>query len=272
MKLNTISNEDCLEGKKQMQLDEIEFKEITKEETKEILLNYHYLQRMPPLSVAFGAFHSGRLVGVMTFGKPPSNSLCKGVAGESFSGNVYELNRLYTFEDTPKNLESKFISYALKKLKQRNWIVISYADESMGHSGYVYQATNWIYTGKSAKRTDVYVGENGHSRTYSNFQKDFVVRKVRSTKHRYLYICGDKNFKKEVLENLKYPIINEYPKGEVRHYEVGETTNDILYHKKTHEIFTEDEFIKNPSKYLSEDELNYYKKYYLPESEVLTLF
>lgn len=255
-----------------MKLDEIDFREIAREETKEILLNYHYLQRMPPLSVAFGAFHSGRLVGVMTFGKPPSNSLCKGVAGDGLASSVYELNRLYTFEDTPKNLESKFISYALKKIKQRNWIIISYADESMGHSGYIYQATNWIYTGKSAKRTDVYVGKNGHSRTYSKFHKDFVVRKVRSTKHRYLYVCGDKGFKKEVFKNLKYPIVNEYPKGEVRHYEVGETTNDILYHKKTHEIFTEDEFIENPSKYLSEDELNYYKKYYLPESEMLKLF
>lgn len=254
-----------------MQLNEIEFREITRDETKEILLNYHYLQRMPPLSVAFGAFYLDKLVGVMTFGKPPSNPLCKGVAGERFSSNVYELNRLYTFEDTPRNLESKFISYALKQLKNRNWIVISYADESMGHSGYVYQATNWFYTGKSARRTDVYVGNNGHSREYSEVQREFVVRKVRSTKHRYLYICGDKRFKKDVLEELKYPIIEEYPKGEVRHYEVGESTNDTLYHKKSGETFLEDDFVKNPSKYLSEDELDYYKKHYLRASDNLNM-
>ena len=102
---------------KGLQLNEIEFREIERDETKEILLNYHYLQRMPNLSVAFGAFHLGELVGVITFGKPASYTLCNGIAGKGFSSNVYELNRLYTFDDTPRNLESKFISYALKKLK-----------------------------------------------------------------------------------------------------------------------------------------------------------
>lgn len=248
-----------------MKLDEIDFREITRNETKEMLLNYHYLQRMPPLSIAFGAFYHGELIGVITYGKPPSNSLCIGVAGERFSGNVYELNRLYTLDETPKNLESKFVSYTLNQLKSRDWIIISYADEAMGHSGYIYQATNWLYTGETPKRTDVYVGKSGHSRTYSKIQQDFVIRKLRSTKHRYIYICGDRWFKKEVIKNLKYPIIDKYPKGEVQHYEVGETTNNILYHKKTKEKFTENEFTNNPSRYLTEDELAYYRKHYLKE-------
>lgn len=255
-----------------VELDKVEFREITRDETKHFLLSRHYLQRMPPLSIAFGAFFLNKLVGVMTFGKPPSNSLCKGVCGDFFSSKVYELNRLYTIDEAPKNLESKFISYALKELKKKNWVIISYADESMGHSGYVYQATNWIYTGKSAKRTDVYVGEGGHSRTYSKYQQDFVLRKLRSTKHRYLYICGDKRFKKEVLKNLKYPIVEEYPKGEVKHYEVGETPNDLLYHKFSHKVFPEKEFLVDPRKYLTEEEYDYYKKHYSQKSEEITLF
>lgn len=255
-----------------MRLDEIEFREITRNETMEILLNYHYLQRMPPVSVAFGAFHLDELIGVITYGKPPSNSLCKGVAGEQLSQNVYELNRLYTLDETPDNLESKFISYTLKQLKKRNWLIISYADEAMGHSGYVYQATNWLYTGKTASRTDIYVSESGHSRHYSANQQNFVIRKVRSAKHRYLYICGDKTFKKEVFEKLNYPIIDEYPKGGVQHYEVGDTAKNILYHKETKEMFTEEKFLGNPSNYLSENELAYYKKHYLPKNEQSTLF
>lgn len=254
-----------------MKLDEIDFREITRSETKDILLNYHYLQRMPPLSIAFGAFYLGELIGVITYGKPPSNSLCKGVAGEQFSSNVYELNRLYTLDETPKNLESKFVAYSLNQLKFRNWIIVSYADEAMGHSGYIYQATNWLYTGESAKRTDVYVGERGHSRSYSKAQQDFVIRKVRSTKHRYIYICGDKRFKKDVFKNLNYLIVSKYPKGEVQHYEVGETTKNILYHKKTKESFTEKEFVSNPSKYLTENELAYYRKHYLSKIEQTTL-
>lgn len=257
---------------KGMQLNEIEFREIDRDETKEILLNYHYLQRMPNLSVAFGAFHLGELVGVITFGKPASYTLCNGIAGKGFSSNVYELNRLYTFDDTPRNLESKFISYALKQLKNRNWIIISFADGSMGHSGYVYQATNWFYIGKSAKRTDEYVGGNRHHRGASDAHKKFVIRKVRSTKYRYLYICGDKRFKKDVLKELKYPIIEEYPKDEVRHYVAGESTDDTLYHKKSREMFLESDFVKNPKKYLSEDEFEYYRKHYLEIDEELTLF
>ena len=33
-------------------------------------------------------------------------------------------------------------------------VIVSYADTSLGHHGYIYQATNWIYTGLSAKRKD----------------------------------------------------------------------------------------------------------------------
>ena len=161
-----------------MELSKFYFKEIGRDSTKDTLMHKHYLKRMPPLSYAFGAYYDGELKGVITFGKPPSNSLCVGVCGEDYSKNVIELNRLYTDDDTPRNLESMFISYALKELKKvGKFIIISYADEGMNHCGYIYQATNWIYTGLSAKRTDVYVGENGHSRTYTQEQKDFPVRK-----------------------------------------------------------------------------------------------
>lgn len=239
------------------------FREISREEAKDMILTKHYLHRMPPLTIAYGAFDTkGKLVGVLTFGKPPSNSLCKGVCGEEYSSHVFELNRLYTNEDTPKNLESRFISFALKQLKQRKWIIISYADGGMNHCGYIYQATNWIYTGVSAKRTDVYVGKNGHSRTYSKEQQDFIIRKVRSLKHRYIYIAGDKRFVKDVKKHLKYSIVNEYPKGEPVHYSIGDYMDATLYNKVTKEVFKEKEFLSNPKKYLSERDYEDYKRIY----------
>lgn len=243
---------------------EYTFREVTREEAKELVLTKHYLHRMPPLTVAYGAFSpEGEMVGVLTFGKPPSNSLCKGVCGDEYSSQVYELNRLYTEESTPKNLESRFISYTLKDLKPRKWIIISYADTGMNHSGFIYQATNWIYTGLSAKRTDVYVGHNGHSRTYSKEQRDFVVRKIRSMKHRYIYINGDKRFVKDVKKHLKYPIVGEYPKSDPTHYEVGDYMDAMLYNKNTKEIFHEKEFMENPRQYITEEELKDYSELYL---------
>lgn len=246
-----------------MKLTEITFKEITRDEGRELLLNYHYLKRMPPISAIFGAIHKGRLVGVLTFGKPPSNSLCNGVCGEKWSSQVYELNRLYTLDETPKNLESKFISYALKQLKDRNWIIISYADSGMNHSGYIYQATNWIYTGMTKGRTDIYTGNGTHSRHYTDEHKNFVIRKVRTVKYRYIYLCGDKNFKRQVLKDLKYPIIEEYPKSEPKHYKVGDDENRYLYNKRTKEIILESDFMASPSSYLNQDDFKRYQEIYL---------
>lgn len=239
-----------------MKLNDVVFMEINREDARDILLNYHYLQRMPPISIVFGAYYEDELIGVLTYGKPPSNSLCVGIAGENYSSNVYELNRLYTMDDTPRNLESMFVSYTLRELNRmgKEWLIVSYADRNMGHSGYIYQATNWLYTGHSASRTDVYVGNGGHSRTYSEEQRKFVIRKLRSVKHRYIYIIGGRKFKRVIMRSLNYPIINEYPKDIPSHYEVGDGVIDVLYHKITKEHFTEDDFLSNPRKYLSESE------------------
>lgn len=246
-----------------MTLDDITFREITRAEAKPYIEGRHYLHRMPPVSYAYGAYLGERLIGVLTIGKPPSNSLCSGVCGEELSPKVYELNRLYTVDESPPNTESKLIGYALQCLKPLNLIIVSYADGGMGHHGYIYQATNWIYTGESARRTEIYVGRGGHSRTYSEAQRLFAVRKIRSIKHRYINICGDKRFRREVLGALRYPIVEEYPKGDNRYYGPDGELDAMLYHKHTGEQFRESEFRRHPSKYLSPEELDYYIDVYI---------
>lgn len=246
-----------------MELDNITYKQITRDESKYFVKELHYLHRMPPLSFAYGAYHGEKLVGVLTFGKPPSNSLCKGICGEDYSKHVIELNRLYTLDNTPKNTESKLISYGLKDLKKKgNYIVVSYADKSMGHSGYIYQATNWLYTGLSAKRTDVYVGKNGHSRTYTEEQRKFVIRSVRSMKHRYVYFTGNKRFKRNAKKALNYPVIDEYPKDEVIHYGPDDEKPNILYNKITKDLINEADFLKKPKEYLTDEQFEDYKDIY----------
>lgn len=41
--------------------DKYTFKEITYNETKDIILNYHYAQRMPSISYAFGCYEGDEL-------------------------------------------------------------------------------------------------------------------------------------------------------------------------------------------------------------------
>lgn len=92
----------------------------------------------------------------------------------------------------------------------------------MNHHGYVYQACNFMYTGATKKRTDKYTLEGKHSRHYSNDEQG-QHRVVRSSKYRYIYITANKQVKREILKDLKYPILDYYPKGDNNEdYKLGE--------------------------------------------------
>ena len=186
----------------------------------DFLLPKHYSGRIPSISIAFGWFINDELVAVCSFGKPASPSLCKGVAGDEHSANVYELNRLCRIDNLNEQL-SAFVSACLRRLRGKNWIVVSYADTEMQHNGFIYQACNFLYTGKTKERTDKYTEGNKHSRHYSN-QDQNGLRKVRSAKHRYIYFATyDKKLKKIWSESLRYEISN-YPKGNNGNYILGE--------------------------------------------------
>ena len=211
-------------------------KEIDKKYTYDFILNKHYAQRKPSISYAYGLFIDNKLEGILTIGKPASNSLCEGVCGADYKQYVYELNRLCVNEGLPKNTLSQFGSKVLKDLSDTRIILISYADEGANHHGYIYQATNWIYTGKTKSRTDKYTPNGKHSRHYTDEYNH--LRKFRSSKYRYIYI-PNKKFKKEVLKVLKYDIIDEYPKGENKRYVLGEKIKTKIINTETNEIFFE---------------------------------
>ena len=204
-------------------------KPIKNWETYEWLLKKHYAKRVPSISYAFGIFEGHTLTGIVTFGSPPSYSLTTGICGAEHSHQVLELNRL-CLENNRKNEASYLVGNALKQLP-KPMIVVSYADTSVSHVGYVYQATNFIYTGLSAKRTEYReIGSNKHSKTIteqvpleyrkSNPHKYIVIERPR--KHRYVYFCGNKREKKKFLLLLKYPV-RRYPKGVTKRYDSGKS-------------------------------------------------
>ena len=57
----------------------IEIMQIDYNIAKDFLLPRHYSGRTPSISYAYGCYNNKELVGVLTVGKPASNSLCKGV-------------------------------------------------------------------------------------------------------------------------------------------------------------------------------------------------
>lgn len=206
---------------------------IPSKETYEWLLKKHYAHRIPSISYAFGLFEDNILKGVCTFGTPSSSSLRIGIAGGNNSKYILELNRLCV-ESEEKNITSWFVGKCLSSFN--NQIIVSYADTAQGHKGKIYQATNFIYTGLSAKRTDWKVKGLEHlhgqtiadeSRGHKNRAKfmrdkygDRFYLEDRPRKHRYIYICGNKTFKKEILKALNYPIC-DYPKGDTKRYDAS---------------------------------------------------
>lgn len=198
---------------------------ITRKECEEYILNIHYAKRWPSISYAYGLFLDGSLVGVVTYGTPPSSPLRAGIAGEEFKSDVLELNRLCLLHNL-KN-EASFLVGKSLKLLPKGKIVVSFADIEQNHKGYVYQATNFMYCGLSAKRTDWKVRgkEHLHGQTIADefrgvknraqamrdkYGEDFYTA-PRPRKHRYVYVIGSKKFKKAVRIALRYKI-EAYPK------------------------------------------------------------
>lgn len=183
----------------------------------------HYLHRRCPCSMAFGLFKGDDLMGVVTYGVPCSSTLLKGICGEDEMHNVYELNRLWIHPDVPKNAASYFVSRTLKMLDKE--IVVSFADTSVGHVGYVYQASNFLYCGLSAKFKDPKVRgmEHMHHATYAHGMTMAQVREKygdenvyyveRPRKHRYVYFNASKKRKKALRKKLRYKVL-PYPKGD----------------------------------------------------------
>lgn len=189
------------------------------------LLEKHYAKRMCPISFAFGLYDDEQLVGVVTYGVPASPFLCMGVCGINNKDKVLELNRL-CLNDGVKNGASFLVSKSLQMLPKPT-IVVSYADTAMGHVGYIYQASNFLFTGTTKERTDM-AGEDGkHSRHNLGNSENRINR---SAKHRYVYFVGSKSQKNSLLKQLNYEV-SPYPKGDSQRYDSGTTvkTQQLLF-------------------------------------------
>jgi len=189
--------------------------EIQPHETHPWLLKKHYAKRIPNIMYAFGLYEHTELVGVLTYGMPASPALCKGVCGVEYKDKVLELNRI-VLKDNKKNQASFLVSRTLKLLPKPR-VVVSYADTSKQHVGYVYQATNFLYTGMTVARTDVDTGEK-HSRHYHGL--DMTKRKDRPQKHRYVTFVGSKTQKRQLRKKLNYDVL-PYAKGDVGQYDTS---------------------------------------------------
>lgn len=188
-----------------------------------MVVTNHYLHRKAQASHAFGLFEidgnndglftTDKLVGCIIYGLPASPNVCRGICGEEYFGDVIELTRLWIDDCVGKNGESFLIGNTIKMLDEK--IIISYSEPDYGHVGTVYQATNWIYTGLTEKRTNR-VAMDGSTTKHNRHEckkKENTVLVDRPRKHRYIYFNADKRQKKELIKRLRYKVL-PYPQAQ----------------------------------------------------------
>lgn len=210
---------------------------INTNDCKEWLLKKHYLRRMTSFTYSFGLFENDLLVGIITFGNAIPLTMKKSLFGEKYMDIVFELNRLCTNDNLDKNATSFFIAESFKLLP-KPMIIVSYADKSVGHNGYIYQATNFIFTGESHTQLDWKLKgkEHIHSRTLMDefaFEEnrieklkekygDQLYQVKREPKYRYVYVLSGKKQKKEIMKHKLFEC-KQYPKGINKRYDASYT-------------------------------------------------
>lgn len=202
----------------------------------------HYAKRTPIMKYTFGLFDLDRnLHGVCVFSPAPSRFWNDG--GKLFNDkhkiDVYELSRLIMNDEHEKNLTSFFVSRCLKLIPNPN-VIVSYADKNQHHSGYIYQATNFIYTGEAEPKNKsfdfIIYGKKYHGRNMNieftrkllgvNYNEDIhwkdniiavggeIIPQL--PKHRYIFINA-KN-KQQLIADMIYDSM-EFPKEQNKRYD-----------------------------------------------------
>jgi len=200
---------------------------------KEWILNKHYARRLPSISFAFGLFDDTEImVGVCTFGYPPNYNFNNGKCiFDGYEVLTLELNRLITNDGLDNNALSYFVSKCLRALPRPSCIV-SYSDPNNGHHGYIYQATNWLYTGESTAKHRYHFADGTTFDIRRGIDKKILehgdivkIEKLKPT-HRYIYFNGNKRDRKLMHISCKMKIL-PYPKGDNMTYDTSYKCKDV---------------------------------------------
>ena len=123
---------------------------ITHKDAADFIREHHYARGCANTSVlATGLFAGGALLGASLW-MPPTRVCAESVAGEGWRG-VLALSRLAVAPGVPTNGASFLIGRSIRLLRRDpRWThLVTYADESQGHTGAIYHATNWTPQGRT---------------------------------------------------------------------------------------------------------------------------
>lgn len=200
---------------------------VSSADVREFAKRYHYTGSADSIAWRWGLWNGPVLHGVVAYNMLTAN-VCRSVFGAEHAQHVWHMSRLILSDKSPHNSESRLIGGSLKAIRQdypEVWAVLTYAAQHANHVGYVYQATNAIYTGLAAGGECVYLDERGiqRSRRGLDIAKHGGASLERRAadrgwtrvdvprKHRYVYILGSKTQRRQRMKLLRYPVL-PYPK------------------------------------------------------------
>lgn len=190
----------------------------THEAAKYACENWHYSGCLPVGKlVKVGAWESGKFIGVVLFGRGATPNL-----GRPYNLGQDECVELVRIALTKHDSQvSRIASLAMKFLGRSNpklRLIVSFADQSQGHHGGIYQAGNWVYNGQGdAAKFYTIRGKLTHPRSIGAkglVQNIHGARQIDANatvvdvpgKHRYLMPLDDE-MRKQIL-----PLSKPYPK------------------------------------------------------------
>ena len=223
------------------ELKDLQLREVNKEFASNFVKKYHYSKQCPTIILAIGEWIGIELKNIIVFNYCVGREMANEVWGGDNS-NTIELARMVSLEPKPKNMESYCIAKALNYLKE-NYpqfkVIISYADNEVGHKGYCYQASGFTYYGQSRPTAKWYLdGKRVHERTLNTKYGSTSLKALKErfgdrleyklstqTKSRYYIILAqDKREKREIQSKIKVQSL-PYPKGDNTRYDMTKVGN-----------------------------------------------
>ena len=223
-------------------LDDLKLELIDKKLAKQMVCKYHYSGTCGTFKFAFAFKYKNEIKNIIVYSQPVGRLVAQEVYEDGNSKNTLELIRMISIEPKPKNMESYCIHKTFEYLKthyKQYKIIISMADNSVGHKGYCYQASGFTYYGQSSPHKEWFIdGKRIHERTlFANYKTtkldelkqilgDRIVCKSQSeTKSRYYYILAQSKVeKKQILKKIKVKSL-PYLKGNNKRYNVFESNS-----------------------------------------------
>lgn len=210
---------------------EMDVRQVDAKFARKYIASFHYSRTMPDSTrFSFAGYMNGKVCGIVCYGmgcgKNQYTALIPGIE----NGTYVELTRLWCADSYPRNTESKLIAESLKLLPPQIKLVLSFADESQGHIGVIYQATNWIYCGINAggKMLRCEDGTIKHPRLLGihrmrhpelrELNNQQLMNRYGYTlvdggrKHRYVYLRGSQRERREMFRLIE-PKTRPYPKA-----------------------------------------------------------